>query len=114
MTHFNQSPEFQKDFKRLFKKYRSLFEDLNRLERFISLNPTGEENNFVVIHHNSNFKIIKARMACKTLRDRSMRVVYAYHDGIATFVHIEIYYKGDKENEDRERIEDYIRNFSMQ
>ncbi|MEI6553808.1 MAG: hypothetical protein WCO09_04515, partial [bacterium] len=110
---FNQLPEFQKDFKRLAKKYQSLVEDLNKLERSISLNPTGTGNNFVIIHHNPNFKIIKTRMACRTLHDRSMRVVYAYHDDIATFVHIEIYYKGDKESEDRERIAEYIKSVSV-
>ncbi len=109
MTHFNQLPEFEKDFKRLAKKYQSLFEDLNKLERSISLNPTGLGNNFVIIHHDLNFKIIKTRMACRTLQDRSIRVIYAYHNDIAVFVHIEIYYKGDKESEDRERIAEYIR-----
>jgi hypothetical protein len=109
MTHFNQLPEFQRDFKRLAKKYQSLFEDLNKLERSLILNPTGTGNNFVIIHCDSNFKIIKTRMACRTLQDRSMRVIYAYYNGIATFVHIEIYYKGDKESEDRERIAEYIR-----
>lgn len=109
MTHFNQLPEFQKDFKRLAKKYQSLSEDLGKLERFIDLNPTGSGNNFVIIHHDADFKIIKTRMACRTLHDRSMRVIYAYHAGVAVFVHIEIYFKGDKENEDRGRIEEYIR-----
>ncbi len=108
MTRFNQLPEFQKDFKRLAKKYQSLIEDLNKLERSIILNPTGVGNNFVILYQASNFKIIKTRMACRALQDRSMRVIYAYHNGIATFVHIEIYFKGDKANEDRERIKEYI------
>ena len=48
-------------------------------------------------------------MVCKTLRDRSVRVIYAYHSNLITFMYIEIYFKGDKENEDRERIEKYIK-----
>jgi hypothetical protein len=113
MIHFNQQPGFQRDFKRLAKKYQSLVEDLNKLERSITLNPTGSGNNFVILHHDQNFKIIKTRMACRTLQDRSMRVIYAYHNGVTTFVHIEIYYKGDKESEDRERISEYIKSVSV-
>jgi hypothetical protein len=39
-----------------------------------------------------------------------VRVVYAYHDDTITFVYIEIYFKGEKENEERERIEKYLEN----
>ncbi len=109
MSHFNQLPEFEKDFIRLSRKYPSLFEDLKKLERLLSINPVGFGTNFVTIHHDPLVKIVKTRLACKSLRDRSIRIIYAYHENITTFVHIEIYFKGDKDNEDRERIKQYLK-----
>lgn len=109
MTHFNQTPEFQKDFKRLSKKFYSLSSDLQDLEDVIVSLPTGSGKNFTILHNSEDLKIVKTRMVCKTLRNRSVRVIYAYHSNLVTFMYIEIYFKGDKENEDRGRIEEYIR-----
>ena len=110
MSHFSKLPEFENEFLKLSKKYSSLTEDLEKLERLLSISPTGMGNNFVVTHHGGSIKIVKTRLACKSLRDRSMRVIYAYHDDVVTFVYIEIYFKGDKENEDRGRIAEYLKN----
>ena len=111
MSHFEQLPEFQKELSKLSKKYLSLEEDLLKLERLITLNPVGVGMNFVTVHHSPKVKIVKTRLACKSLRDRSMRLMYAYHGSTVTFVYIEIYFKGEKENEDRSRIEQYLRGF---
>jgi|SRR3989344_5577646 len=110
MSHFNQLPEFEKEFLKLSRKYPSLPSDLKKLETLISLHPVGLGTNFVTIHHSLEVKIVKTRLACKSLRDRSMRIIYAYHESTTTFVHIEIYFKGNKENEDRERIKAYLKN----
>lgn len=110
MSHFNRLAEFEKEFSKLAKKYRSLPDDLEKLERLITLNPVGLGANFMIIHDVNAVKIVKARLACKSLRARSIRIIYAYHHNTLTFVHIEIYFKGDKANEDRERIADYIKN----
>ena len=112
MSQFNQLPEFEKELSKLSKKYRSLPEDLKKLERLIAFNPVGLGTNFVTIHDLGEVKIVKTRLACKSLRARSIRIIYAYHQNIFTFMHIEIYFKGDKENEDRGRIADYIKNIS--
>ena len=109
MTHFNQLPKFQKEYKRLLKKFPSLRSDLVDLEDIIISLPTGSGKNFTILHSSENLKIVKTRMMCKTLRDRSIRLIYAHHANLITFVYIEIYYKGDKESEDRERIAEYIR-----
>ncbi len=110
MSHFNSLPEFERELLKLSKKYRSLPEDLEKLEKLISFKPVGFGTNFVTIHHSPIVKIVKTRLACKSLRDRSIRIIYAYHNDTVTFVYIEIYFKGDKENEDRDRIKDYINN----
>ena len=53
-------------------------------------------------------QVVKARLACHALKNRSLRVVYAYHENTITFMYIELYFKGVKENEDRKRIEGYL------
>ena len=109
MSHFSRLPDFEKEFAKLSKKYRSLREDIKTFESFIAENPTGLGKNFTIIHSGDNIKIIKARMMCKSLKNRSIRVIYCSHNDMVTFVHIEIYFKGDKENEDGERIKEYLK-----
>lgn len=112
MSHFDKLPEFEKEFSKLSKKYPSLAEDLKKFEKLVTMNATGFGVNFVTIHHSEKVKLVKARLACKSLRDRSIRVIYAYHNDTITFVYIELYFKGDKENEDRERIAQYLKSIS--
>jgi len=109
MSHFDKSPEFEKEIKRLSKKYRSLPKDIKDLEEVLRACPTGLGRNFTVIHGGEAVKIVKARLACESLHDRSIRIVYAYHNNTFEFMYIEIYFKGDKENEDRTRIEKYLK-----
>ena len=111
MSHFNQTLEFEKELKKLSKKYRSLPKDLNDLEEVLVTCPTGLGKNFTIIHSGEPVKIVKVRLACESLHDRSIRIVYAYHDDTFEFMYIEIYFKGDKENEDRTRIEKYLKDF---
>ncbi len=109
MNHFNKLPEFEREFSKLSKKYRSLSEDLAKLEKLISLHPVGLGNNFVTIFHSDKAKVVKTRLACKSLKNRSIRIIYAYHQNTLTFMYIEVYFKGDRENEDRERIAEYLK-----
>ena len=113
--------EFDKDIKKLKKKYRTLEKDL---ERFLLAQ--------VYIHHIEKHdvkglyripglgikepKIYKAkRFSCPSLRGGSnsgIRIIYAYtekENDRDKLILIEIYYKGDKENEDRARIRKYFR-----
>ena len=110
MNHSKRLPEFEKEFSKLLKKYRSLNEDIKNFERFIFENPTGHGKNFTIIHYGDEVKIIKARLMCRSLRDRSIRIIYAYHDNIFEFVYIEIYFKGESVNEDKQRIKKYLDN----
>ena len=112
MSHFEQLPEFEKEFSRLSRKYPSLPEDLEKLGRLIALNPVGAGTNFVTVHHSPEVRVVKIRLACKSLRARSMRVIYAYRDDTVTFVYIEIYFKGDTENENVERWKSFVKGLS--
>jgi len=115
--------KFEKDMKKLSKKYRTLEDDLMRFLK-------GQ----VYMHHINGQKvkglyripglkikgnkIYKAtRFSCQSLRGSGsysgIRVIYAYiekEDDKDEVVLIEIYYKGDKKNEDRDRIEKYFGN----
>ena len=55
------------------------------------------------------------KFACKALKGRGVmsgiRVIYAYHIAVSKIEFVEIYFKGEKENEDHERIKEYLRNF---
>lgn len=111
MSNFNQLPEFEKEFLKLSRKYKSLSEDLCKLEEIITnpaIGPVGVGKNFVTLYQGDNIWIVKTRLACRSLRERSMRIVYAYHADKIEFMYIEIYYKGDKENENRGRIKEYL------
>ncbi|NOY35535.1 MAG: hypothetical protein GXP44_01280 [bacterium] len=56
-------------------------------------------------------KIVKAHLACRALRNNHLlRVIYSYFEREQRIEFIELYFKGDKENEDRERIKEYLKN----
>ena len=107
--------EFEKDLKKLKKRFRTLDYDL---ENFIKVqlkmfHKLYIDNKGIVEISDLGIeypKIYKARkFACRSLRGKGsksgIRIIYAYFDKEDKIEFIEIYYKGDKENEDRERIE---------
>ena len=107
-------PEFERDFKKLAKKFRTLEDDLstfiaNQLKLTHKLNI---DNKGVVrisdlgIHHP---KLYKARkFPCRALKGKGaasgIRLIYAYYEKEDVIEFVEIYYKGVKDNEDRDRI----------
>ena len=109
MKNFNFLPEFRRELKKLSRKYGTLNDDLKLFKEVLSSSPTGFGNNFTVIHSTKIIKIVKARMACRSLRNRSLRIIYAYVEHEEKIGFIEIYYKGNKENEDLGRIKDYLK-----
>lgn len=106
---FNELPEFIKEFHRLAKKYRSLSQDIEEFKRVLAVQPLGTGKHFNVITKTEEVAILKARLFCRYLKGSSFRVIYAYHPKRTAVEFIEIYFKGDKENEDRRRIEEYVR-----
>ncbi|MDD3896927.1 MAG: hypothetical protein PHU04_03750 [Candidatus Peribacteraceae bacterium] len=82
---------------------------MESLKAVLAACPTGLGKNFTVLHAGAGLRIVKARMACRALRNRSLRLIYAFHETDRRIVFIELYFKGDKEHEDRKRIEDYVR-----
>lgn len=112
--------EFDKDFKKLTKRFRTLKDDLEvfikaQLKLFHKLNV----NNKGVVQINrlgiDYPKIYKARkFTCKSLKGRGVasgiRIIYAYYEKEDIIEFIEINYKGDKGKEDRKRILEHYSN----
>lgn len=114
-------PEFNKDMKKLLKRYRTLEEDLdNFLKNQVYLNHILKKKVKGVFSISGlgidEAQIFKSKkFSCRSLFGTGsysgIRVVYAYESreenrDIVTL--IEIYFKADKENEDRERIYKYF------
>ena len=107
-------PEFERDLKGLTKRFRSLDDDLTMLLRaqIMPFHKLGVDNSGVVRISGLPFlepKIYKVRkFACRSLKGRGansgLRLIYAYFEQNDRLELIEIYFKGDKENEDKERI----------
>ena len=106
--NFEAGALFSKELKRLAKKYKSLPEDLEEFKRVVSAVPLGTSKHFNIITQNEQCVIVKARFFCRYLKGSSLRIVYAYCEQNARIEFIELYYKGNKENEDRERIREYL------
>ena len=111
-TSFNELPEFSKEFKRFSKKYRSLPDDLDEFKRIITVIPLGSSKHFNIITKTEQCVIVKARLFCRYLKGSSLRIVYAFNCQSSEVEFIEIYFKGEKTNEDRERIKKYLKDFS--
>ena len=75
---FDELPEFEKERKRLARKYRSLSEDLEEFRNVVSVVPLGNRKHFAVIARNENVHIVKARLFCRYLKGASLRVIYSY------------------------------------
>ena len=108
--HFEELPLFSKELRALSKKYRSLPEDLMEFKRVLSVIPQGNGKHFCVLQKNTQTTIVKARLFCRYLKGSSLRIIYAYHTQKICIKFIELYFKGDKENENHERISQYLKN----
>ena len=113
MIHFNELPIFQKEFKHLKKKYKSLSEDLKEFRKVIVVSPLGTQKHFSIIAQKESLYIIKARFFCKYLKGSSLRIIYSYFQQEERIQFIELYYKGSKENEDVLRIKNYLKAQSL-
>lgn len=114
MLNFQETTKFSKDLKRLSKKYRTLGKDFCQFkELYLSEAPRGNgTKHWNLLYKNNRIEIYKVRMHCDTTKGKFFRVIYAYHlktQIIELIEFIEIYFKGDKANEDRDRIDEYIK-----
>ncbi len=110
-------PEFEKDVKKLVKRFSSL-EDDPRMFIKVAMNAFHKQKiDSNAIFHISDLgirtpKVYKAKkFACKALKGKGaqsgIRITYVYHEEDDRIEFLELYYKGDKASEDRERIVKY-------
>jgi len=109
MTDFSKLSEFDKELKKLSKKYHSLVYDIEDIKPILLSCPTGIGKNFTIIHSSEDIKIVKVRIHCESLRARTIRLIYAYRENKIEFIYIELYFKGNKANEDRKRVKQYLK-----
>lgn len=113
---FSSLSEFDGEFKKLLKKYRSLEEDLTTLKSILEICPRGQEPGVVRISGlGINTEIYKVKhFRCKALKNKGsrsgVRIVYAYLESNNEIQFVEIYYKEkDDVDCDRERILRYYK-----
>lgn len=111
-------PEFERDLKSMVKRFRTLEEDMATLLRaqIVLFHKLGIDNKGVFQIPGFPFKEPKIykvkKFACRALKGRGansgLRLIYAYFEGADRIELVEIYFKGDREQEDRSRI---LRNY---
>ena len=120
MIKITYTEEFRKDFKALAKKYRSLGDiewwkwDFSVLKELLEYNPIGSFCERIDGLWEDIIPVYKVKkFYCASLKSTTqLRLIYSYNsdqEEIQLVEFIEIYAKGDKENEDRERIKKYCR-----
>lgn len=116
---YEETQEFSRDFKKL-KRFSSLREDLEinkryRIELFhdqkIDSKSIFEINGVGNSEELQFFKVKKFQ--CKSLKGRGaksgIRVIYAFFPKENFVIFLQIYFKGKQDNEDRRRIEKFIK-----
>lgn len=116
--NYKQTEDFEKDLKRLIKKFPTLVEDIEIAKVFaielFHLKNTDKRAIFPIPNFcNEELKICKLKkFACKALKGRGIksgiRITYAFYVKTNSVDFIEIYFKGEKEMEDKERIKEYL------
>ena len=119
--NYDETEEFTRDFKKLLKKFSSLADDLEvnkqyRIELF-HCKEIDSRSIFEIqrVGNTTGLKFFKVKkFQCKSLKGRGaksgIRVIYAYFPIEQKIVFIEIYFKANQENENRQRIIDFIDN----
>ncbi len=120
MINYKTIPAFDKDFKALSKRFRTLPEDLEVLKKFI-LETHYEQDipttAFIPIegYCGSDYTSNKIKkFACKSLKGKGsasgIRIIFVWNKESRTVTFVEIYFKADQENEDCRRLEDFLKN----
>lgn len=120
--NFDQSPEFKKDIKRLKKKWRSLPDDVEAVQRdLVALYVEQKDVDIsklreaffsgkraAIIQSDQNHEVVKMRLDVESLGTNSkIRIIFvAVYDG-DKILFIEMYAKNDKDREDADRIKKY-------
>ncbi|MBO9566506.1 MAG: hypothetical protein J7621_27270 [Niastella sp.] len=108
--NFDELPEYKKDLKSLLKKYRTLNEDMEVVKKVLAVSPDERPPfSFRINDLGIETCIIKVKkIACRSLKGKGvnsgLRLIYALFKEEQKIIFIELYHKGEKECEDRQRV----------
>lgn len=116
---------FEREFKKMAKKYPSLPEDLSTLKKAVielyhlmginSLSTFPIEGLCSKENHYLSMKVKK--FACRSLKGKGaytgLRLIYVFEPATQSVTFLEIYSKADKANEDRARIKEFIKRLEV-
>ena len=118
MIKYQHISEFDKDFKQLLKRFKSLETDFEYMKKYTieTFYEKGEPTTaFVPIEGfcDENYTSNKVRkFSCRALKGRGaasgIRVIFVWEEEKRLITFIEIYFKGDKANENRDRLREFI------
>lgn len=119
IINYKLLPEFEKDFKTLQKRFRTLNDDFERFKQY-SLETYFEQKiettSFVKIEGQcgeayTSYKVRK--FACRSLKGKGnqsgIRIIFIWEEKTRTITFVEMYFKGDKPLEDKERLKNVIK-----
>ncbi|HRW63172.1 MAG TPA: hypothetical protein P5132_06770 [Bacteroidales bacterium] len=107
---FEELDEFKKDIKKLSKKYRTLYEDVEIVKKVLNVNPKERPPfSYRIDAIGIETCIIKVKkIASKSFKGKGVnsgfRIIYAHFENDDKIVLVEIYHKSVKEIEDKQRI----------
>jgi hypothetical protein len=121
MINYEAITTFEREFKRLLKKYPSLEGDFTTLRKtVVELVHTKHVSLPYVVRieglcaNDGQYMAMKVRkFSCRSLKGKGsntgLRLIYVFEPSKKKVTFLEIYCKADKANEDRERIKEFIK-----
>jgi hypothetical protein len=116
---YRSTPEFDRDLKRLSKRFRTLPDDLETVKRNVIelYHCHGIDNQAVfriIGFHSESISFFKVKkFACRAMKGKGvksgLRLIYASESNADTITLLELYYKGDQVNESRDRMIDHLK-----
>ena len=109
-------PEFDRDLKRLKKKYRTLSDDLENFQKALILAHSNPDIGLRIIDSNpiqgvpggAGNVFIAKKFTCRALKGKGsrsgIRVVYQMDEGFLKLIYIEVFHKSEKPLPDIDRI----------
>ena len=118
--NYKETEEFSRDFKKLLKKFRSLNDDLNINKKYtielFHIKNIDNRGIFSIqgVGNTAELQFFKVKkFQCKNLKGRGaksgIRIIYAFFPAQQKIVFLEMYFKTNQENEDRQRIANFIK-----
>ncbi len=115
MIRIDSLNEYEKDLKKLSKKYLTLKDDMEVLMKVLQTNPDANPSfSYRIDGLGLETCVIKVKkIASRCFKGRGVnsgfRLIYAYFESEPRITLIELYHKSDKSLEDRERIKKYFK-----